>query len=255
MSRIGVLAALVASFLLGCRYGRYGTVRDMNDIAGGSRSYATTFPRAEAKLSEGGIWTNAGVAGADLWGDIQTTPGLAFGVSEPTKYGDPTAILKGDWGADQVAQATVRVVDYARFKNASCHEVEVRLRSAIDPASHLITGYEVYGSLMANNPYLHIASWGGPNGVWVNMESQSPKIHLKDGDVLKGTVTGTNPVVITMYINQVLVLQVEDRGAYTFSDGKQYGPWTSGAPGIGFYDDVDDEWSAFGISSFSASAR
>jgi hypothetical protein len=252
MRRCVVLAALGASFLLGCRY---GTVRDVNDIAGGARSYATTFPRAESQLSEGGIWINAGVAGADLWGDIQTTPGLAFGVSEPTKYGDPTAILKGDWGADQVAQATVRVVDYARFKNASCHEVEVRLRSAIDAASHSITGYEVYGSLMANNPYLHIASWGGPNGVWVNMESQSPAVYLKDGDVLKGTVTGTDFVVITMYINGVQVLKVEDRGAYTFTDGKHYGPWTSGAPGIGFYDDVDDEWSAFGISAFSATAR
>ena len=252
MRRIGVLAALGASFLLGCRH---VTVPDVNGIAGGARSYATTFPLAESRLSEGGIWINGGVAGADLWGDIQTTPGLAFGVSEPTKYGDPTAILKGAWGADQTAQATVKVADYARFKNASCHEVEVRLRTTIDGASRSITGYEAYGSLMSNNPYLHIASWGGPNGVWVNMESRSPAIYLKDGDVLKATVTGTYPVVITMYINGVQVLEVEDRGAYTFSDGKRYGPWTSGAPGIGFYDDVDNEWSAFGISAFSATAR
>jgi len=252
MKRIGILAALGASFLLGCRH---GTVRDMNDIAKGTRSYATNFPLTEPRLSEGGIWINGGVAGAALWGDIQSTPGLAFGVSEPTKYGDPTAILKGAWGAEQTAEARVRVVDYARFKNASCHEAEVRLRSTIDGASGLITGYEVYGSLMANNPYLHIASWGGPNGVWVNMEKESPRVYLKDGDVLKGTVTGTDPVVITMYINGVEVLRVEDRGDYTFSDGKHYGPWTSGAPGIGFYDDVDDEWSAFGLSSFSATAR
>jgi hypothetical protein len=108
---------------------------------------------------------------------------------------------------------------------------------------------------MENNPYLHIASWGGPNGVWVNMEKESPRVYLKDGDILKGTVTGTDPVVITMYINGGEVLKVEDRGNYTFSDGKRYGPWTSGAPGIGFYDDVDNEWSAFGLSSFSATAR
>ncbi len=68
-------------------------------------------------------------------------------------------------------------------------------------------------------------------------------------------VTGSNPVVITMYLNEVKVLQVEDRGSYTFSDGKSYGPWTDGAPGIGFYDDGDNEWSAFGISAFAASAR
>lgn len=221
----------------------------------GPRTYATAFPKTEPRLSEGGVWINAGIAGADLWGDIQSTPGMAFGVSEPTKYGDPTALLTGEWGPDQTAEATVRIVDYARFKNASCHEVEVRLRSVIDAEHHLITGYEVYGSLMENNPYLHIASWGGPNGVWCNMEADSPKIALKDGDVLKGTVTGTNPVVITMFINGVQVLQVEDGGAFKFSDGKSYGPWLSGAPGIGFYDDVDNDWSAFGISSFSASAR
>lgn len=246
-ARLGNLGAILATLLLGCQH---GTVRNVI-----SRTYATKFPKTEPRLSEGGVWINAGVAGPALWGDIQSTPGLAFGVSEPTKYGDPTALLTGPWGPDQTAEATVRVVDDARFKNASCHEVEVRLRSAIDGPVGVITGYEVYGSLMANNPYLHIASWGGPNGVWVNMESHSPAIHLKDGDMLKGTVTGTNPVVITMYINGVEVLKVEDRGTYTFSDGKSYGPWTAGAPGIGFYDDVDDEWSAFGISAFSASAR
>ncbi|MEK7475218.1 MAG: hypothetical protein AAB152_06230 [Candidatus Coatesbacteria bacterium] len=82
---------------------------------------------------------------------------------------------------------------------------------------------------------------------------------------------------ITMYINGVQVLQVEDRGVFKFSDGKSYGPWPTGAPGIGFYrqcdsttvrclqrplglhnglyDDVDNEWSAFGISAFSATGR
>jgi hypothetical protein len=252
MSWIGMLAALGAAFLPGCRH---GTVADMNSTTAKARTYATAFPLTERPLSEGGIWINGGFAGAKLWGDIQTTPGLAFGVSEPTKYGDPTAILKGTWGPDQTAQATVRVVDYKRFKDASCHEVEVRLRSTINGPAGLITGYEVYGSLMANNPYLHIASWGGPNGVWVNMESRSPAIYLKDGDVLKGTVTGTNPGVITMFINGVEVLKVEDRGTYKFSDGRSYGPWTTGAPGIGFYDDVDNEWSAFGISAFSATGR
>ena len=78
-----------------------------------ARSYSTTFPLAKPRLSEGGIWINGGVAGADLWGDIQTKPGLAFGVSEPTKYGDPTAILKGAWGPDQTAQATVKVADFS----------------------------------------------------------------------------------------------------------------------------------------------
>jgi hypothetical protein len=261
MGRIVVLVALVASIFPGCRH---GTVRNVNRIAGEARSYSTTFPKTESVLSEGGIWISGGICGDDLWGDIQTTPGLAFGVSEPTQYGDPTAILKGEWGPDQEAQVTARVVDYARFGNISHREVEVRLRTTIDSTARMIRGYEVYGSLMADNPYLHIASWGGPNGVWVNMDRESPAVCLRDGDVLKGTVTGTNPVVITMYINGIQVLQVEDRGEYTFSDSKSYGPWTSGAPGIGFYayDNVRgwstfgiEEWSAFGISAFSAKGR
>ena len=252
MRGLDPLPLLGTLFLLA---GRDAIVRNVKRVDAGARTYSTTFPKKEAVLSEGGLWISAGAAGPGLWGDIQTTPGLAFGVSEPTKYGDPTAILQGDWGTEQTAEAAVRVLQYARFNDKSCHEVEVRLRSSIDPSTHSITGYEVYGSLMSNNPYLHIASWGGPNGVWVNMEKETPKIYLKDGDVLKGTVTGTNPVVITMFINGVQVLQVEDRGTHKFSDGKSYGPWTSGAPGIGFYDDVDDEWSAFGISAFSATAR
>jgi hypothetical protein len=252
LGSISVLAALMALILLGCRY---DTVRNTGRIARELQSYSTKFPKTEPILSEGGIWVNGGAAGDNLWGNIQTMPGMAFGVIEPTKYGDPTAILKGEWDPDQKAQATVRVVDYARFKDISCHEVEVRLRTKISGAAHMITGYEVYGSLMANNPYLHIASWGGPNGVWVNMDSKSPAIYLKDGDILMGTVTGTNPVVITLYINGIQMLQVEDRGEYTFSDGKRYGPWSSGAPGIGFFDNVDEEWSAFGISAFSATGQ
>ena len=252
LGRISVLSALLAMILLGCRY---NTVRNTDRIAREMRSYSTKFSRTEPVLSEGGIWINGGISGDDLWGNIQTMPGMVFGVSEPTKYGDPTAILKGEWGPDQEAQVTVRVVDYARLKGSSCHEVEVRLRSTVNGAARMITGYEVYGSLMANNPYLHIASWGGPNGVWVNMDSKSPAVYLKDGDILKGTVTGKNPVVITLYINGIQMLQVEDRGEYTFSDGKRYGPWTSGAPGIGFFDNVDEECSAFGISAFSATGR
>jgi len=252
LGKITVLPALIAMILLGCHS---KPIRNADITSREVRSYSTKFSSTEPVLSEGGVWINGSVAGDSLWGDIQTMAGLAFGVSEPTEYGDPTAILNGEWSPDQEAQVTVRVIDYPRFKDMSCHEVEVRLRTAINGAAGLITGYEVYGSLMANNPYLHIASWGGQNGVWVNMESKSPAVYLKDGDILKGTVTGRNPVVITLYINGIQMLQVEDRGEYTFSDGKSYGPWTSGAPGIGFFDNVDKEWSAFGISAFSATDR
>ena len=216
-------------------------------LAQGS-TYTTTFALTENPISESGKWMNGGVAGANLWGNIQTTPGLAFGVSEPTQFGDPTAVLTGSWSADQAVQATVRI--NTAPGGTCCHEAEVRLRTTIAPSR--ITGYEAYCSVMSNNPYCHIASWGGPNGAWVNMENSSPNIFLKNVDILKGTVTGANPAIITMYINGAQILQVQDTGNFTFSDSRKYGPWTSGSPGIGFYNNQDSNWNRFGFSSFAA---
>jgi hypothetical protein len=188
-------------------------------------------------------------AGGNLWGNVQTTAGFVFGVSEPTQFGDPTGLLTGTWGPTQTVQATVKIITTPT--GSCCHEAEVRLRNTI--SANRITGYEVYCSVMPSDPYCHIASWGGPNGAWVNMENSSPSIYLKNGDVLKGTVTGTNPATITMFINGSQVLSVQDSGTFTFSDGRRYGPWTSGSPGLGFYDQTDNNWNRFGFSSFTAS--
>jgi hypothetical protein len=228
------------------------------DLASGdlaaAAGYSTTFGATENPLSDGARWIDGQAAGGNLWGDVRTTPGLAFGVSEPTQYGDPTAVLTGTWNANQSAQATVKIVNGAVATGSCCHEAEVRLRNTVNPTTHTITGYEAYCSVMSSNAYCHIASWGGANGVWVNMDSSPPALYLKDGDVLKATATGSNPVTITLYINGTQVLQVQDTGSYTFSDGKKYGPWTSGNPGIGFYDNTDANWSYFGFSAFSAAS-
>ena len=85
------------------------------------------------------------------------------------------------------------------------------------------------------------------------MESSAPSIYLRKGDILKATVTGTNPAAITMYINGTQILQVLDSGNFTFSDGRKYGPWPSGSPGIGFYDNQDNNWNRFGVSRFIGS--
>ena len=171
-------------------------------------TYTTTFAATENPISEGGKWINGAAAGGNLWGNVQTTPGLAFGVSEPSQFGDPTAILSGTWAADQSAEATIKIVTAPT--GTCCHEAEVRLRTTISTSR--ITGYEAYCSVQSNNPYCHIASWGGPNGAWVNMENSSPSIFLRNGDVLKATVTGTNPTTITMFINGTQILQVLDSG-------------------------------------------
>jgi hypothetical protein len=214
-------------------------------------TYTTNFPLTENPISESSNWIGGQTAGNNLWGNVQTNGTMAFGVSEPTQYGDPTAILVGSWGSDQTVQATAKI--NTTPTGTCCREVEVRLRTTINPTNHTITGYEVYCSVMVDSPYCHIASWGGPNGAWVNMENHPPSMYLKNGDVLKATVTGTNPVTITAYVNGTQVMAVQDTGHFAFSDGKKYGPWTGGNPGIGFYNTRDNNWSYFGFSSFSAS--
>lgn len=210
-------------------------------------SYSTTFTQTENPLSENGKWVEGHTAGAGLWGNVQTISGVAYGVDEPTPFGDPSAILTGTWGPTQTATTTVKINKLPT--NKCCHEVEVRLRTTIAP--HNITGYEAYCSVMPSQPYCHIARWNGPNGSYWNFETGSAKTYLKDGDVLKGTVTGTNPVIVTLYINGVQTLQAKDTGAAGGGFGP-YGPFTSGNPGIGFFDNADNDWKWFGASSFTA---
>jgi hypothetical protein len=213
----------------------------------GVHSYDTKFPLSENPISESGNWAPGSDAGAALFGNIQTTAGFAFGVNEPTPYGDPTAMLTGTWGHEQTVTARVKInkvpVGYC------CHEVEVRLRVTISPGK--ITGYEAYCSVMPNNPYCHIARWNGPNGSFWNFETGSSTGFLVDGDMIKATAVGQNPTVITLYKNGVQILQATDTGAAGGGFGA-FGPWPSGNPGVGFFDNIDNNWKDFGISSFSA---
>lgn len=210
-------------------------------------TYNTTFAGWENPISEKGNWANGSSAGSRLWGNVQTNPGFAYGVDEPTKFGDPSAILTGAWGPEQTVTATVKI---NRTPTGSCcHEVELRLRTTI--ASKAITGYEAYCSVMPDNQYCHIARWNGPNGSYWNFETGTSTTYVANGDVLKATVSGSNPTVITLYKNGMRILQAFDTGAAGGGFGR-FGPWTSGNPGMGFYDDHNSHWNDFGFSSFSA---
>jgi hypothetical protein len=157
---------------------------------------------------------------------------MAFGVSEPTTFGDPTAILTGTWTADQWAQATVKINS---TPSKCCHEVEIRLRAAI--SANNITGYEINCSVYPGNSYVQIVRWNGANGSFTYLNNEGAD-YCKNGDVLKATIIGST---INVYLNNVLKLSATDS---TF---------TAGNPGIGFYDNNDTNWSAFGFSSFYAS--
>jgi hypothetical protein len=168
-------------------------------------------------------------------------------VDEPTKFGDPTAVLAGTWGPTQTVTATVKINKTPT--HGCCHEVELRLRTTISSKS--IFGYEAYCSVTPDQKYCHIARWNGPNGSYWNFETGSSAIYLVDGDVIKATAEGTNPTVITLYRNGIQILQATDTGVAGGGFGA-YGPWTSGNPGIGFFDNYDDNWKDFGFSSFHA---
>jgi hypothetical protein len=234
----------------------------------GRHTYTTNFPLTESPISEGGKWIGGHAAGQTCgggfcWGDVQTAGGMAHGTDEPTQFGDPTAILVGAWGPSQTATATVKAPVPAP-NGGCCMEAEVRLRFSVSPGK--ATGYEIYCSIMSSNPYCHVASWGGPDGAYVNLDGPQwdnnnpdcpgftvtgPKI-LRNGDVLSATVSGSNPVTITGYINAVPFVTVVDKGKCHFNppNSGPYGPWPAGAPGIGFFGSA---FSTFGFTGFSAS--
>ena len=255
-----ILLICLAALLSGCREGGNGARAESATCTTAATvvcNFSSTFSLTENPISENGKWVGGSVAGASiwagkirtkgrLWGNVQTAPGFAFGVDEPTAFGDPTAILAGTWGPTQIAMATVKINKTPT--NKCCHEVELRLRTTI--SKHKITGYEAYCSVMPTEPYCHIARWNGPNGSYWNFETGKSATYLKDGDVIKATVTGTNPTIVTFYKNGVQILQATDTGAAGGGFGA-YGPWTSGNPGIGFFDNYDSDWKSFGLSSFS----
>ena len=260
------IITLCAATLIGACHERGGSAKERTatglSATTGSHSYSTTFSKIENPIHENGNWMGGSDGGASLWaggkiwkggrlwGNVQTATGFAYGVDEPTEFGDPTAILTGAWGPTQTVEATVKINKVPT--GHCCHEVSLRLRTTISP--HNITGYEAYCSVMPDNAYCHIARWNGPNGSYWNFETGNSTIYVRDGDVLKATATGANPTVITFYRNGEQILQATDSGIAGGGFGA-FGPWTGGNPGIGFYDNNNADWRYFGFSSFSATDR
>jgi len=203
-----------------------------------ANTYSTNFPKAENPISENGHWFNGKLDGTS-WKDVQTTPQFAFGVSETESYDDPTAILKGTWAPDQLAEATVRVITTDNLK--PWHEVELRLRTMVAPKK--ITGYEVTCSVLATEPYVEIVRWNGPLSSFSYI-ARNRKDSCRTGDILEADIIGST---ITVRLNHKVIVSGTDQ---TFA---------SGNPGIGFYqaggpintygftqfmaiDSVDSEW-------------
>lgn len=198
------------------------------------RPYVTNFPATENPISEGANWTNGRAVGVD-WGDVATASGLAYGTNIGS-YADPTAILAGSWGPDQMAQATVYSVNQT---DSVFEEVELRLRSTI--SAHSNTGYEInFRCSKTNNAYSQIVRWNGPLGNFTYLWAQDGSQYgVKTGDVVKATIIGN---VIKVYINGTQVATVTDN---TFKTGN---------PGMGFYlTEGSGRSKDYGFTSFTAS--
>jgi hypothetical protein len=215
-------------------------------------SYATSFPLTQNPISESSVWLNGQTNGL-VFSNVRTngTTGTAYSATNSSNFDDATAILKGTWGANQTAQATV----FNAGPGSSWAEVELRLRSTLTANSS--TGYEAYCSVGTGNPYCKVARWNGPLGSFCNLNSTSSVPVLTTGTVMKATVTGTNPVTITISLNGSPVLTATDNGGTGLggSDcpGGAHAPFTNGAPGIGFWDN-GATLANFGLRNFSATS-
>ena len=199
-----------------------------------SNYYTTVFSLTENPMSEGDVWQQGAALGLD-WANVRTTTNKAFGTETgtnttttigvtPNKFDDSSAILRGNFGADQMATAVVFNNDTA----ASDHqrEVELRLRAKVSP--HSLSGYEIEFSADPANPYFDIVRWNGQVGDFTPLGLSTGGTHLGSmpggaavtGDVLLATIIGST---ISGYKNGVLMATATDT---TF---------TNGNPGMGFF--------------------
>jgi hypothetical protein len=221
-----------------------------------ARSHRTHFELDEDPISEGGLWLNGKADGVD-WCDVVTRGGVAYGAISRMQvaerraeqgslgagleetgaapegdYDDPTAVLRGDWGANQHAQGAVFSRDPTE---GYFQEVEFRLRSSIMP--HRCTGYEVFfRCLKSDAAYAEIVRWNGKIGDFTSLAKLiGPQYGVQDGDVIEATVIGN---VLRGFINGVEVISATDD------------VFTSGCPGIGFNFFVGDTNVDHGFRSF-----
>jgi len=231
-------------------------------------NYNIPFTVVENPITQNNCWQGGHAAGSSCgggfcWGNMQVGTGsagttkMAYGVDQPTQFGDPTAILTGSWSNNQTVTGTVHIAS-SQTSSSCCHELELRLRMTIGAASQ--SGYEMYCSTLTGNPYCHIARWNGPAGQYCNLTSNG-SIFLKNNDVVSATVSGTSPTRLSMSVNGTPIVWdsgqnfVNDTGQST-SDcpGGAHAALTSGNPGMGQYDSLNFTFTSFGWSTFQATS-
>jgi len=182
----------------------------------------TNFPLTEFPVSESGNWIGGHSTGLD-WSDLGTISGHTYGTVLAPGYDDPTALLTGLWGPDQMASGIVFSVNQQDSPN---QEVELRLRSTL--SSHNCTGYEIGWRVSPNNvAYMGITRWNGKLGDFTTLVTYyGAECGVSNGDVIEAVAKGN---VISAYKNGVLQARIKDSTFLTGSPGMgtDWGPGTN----------------------------
>lgn len=228
-------------------------------------SFTTTFPATENPISQGATWVNGLATGLD-WHNVQTAGGVkAFGTQNSSpNFTDSIAHLTGSWGNDQTATAVATTTNQ-QAGTSIFEEMEILLRFSI--TSHHATGYEfTYAARPASdlNRYVQINRWNGALGGFTTLNALTgPGINT--GDVCKAVITG-NPwpvlnILVAPAATPTVFTSVFTYDTFTGGDGTLNGSpdsivWSSGAPGVGFYNqggtatlDTDYGWTSFSVTT------
>ena len=173
----------------------------------------------------------------NVWTDVQTVGGVAFGTNGVTNsYDDSYALLTGSFGADQTAQAVI--YRNQALSPGDTHEVELLLRFSDDAAN--ARGYECLFSWAGG---VQMVRWNGGFGDFTPL-SQTQISYLGrplvSGDVIKATIVGN---LISTYINGALIAQATDSQIKT------------GQPGISFFVRPGGSPLLLGITSYSVTSK
>lgn len=180
-----------------------------------AKSFTTTFAEQENPISQGGRWLNGGADGLD-WTNVSSERGIAIGHQVGPSGTDGTAILNGEWGADQTASARARVGP----PNEQCfQELELRLRSTM--SAHHSSGYEIFFKATdSKESYLAIVRWNGPLGNFTYLLNEHGRRYgIRTGDIISASAIGDT---ISAYRNGVRLARVIDT------------VFRRGNPGMGF---------------------
>jgi len=231
--RIVLLAALVVVLLLVIGFWASRAISGLHgalSLRGPHGIYLTKFALNEFPISEGGIWIGGHTVGLD-WSDVGTISGHTYGAVIGPGYADPTVLLTGLWGPDQMARGTVFSTNQQDNPN---QEVELRLRSNL--SAHSCTGYEIGWRVSPNRvAYMGIARWNGKLGDFTPLVTRyGAKFGVSNGDVIEASAMGD---VISAYKNGVLQARVEDHTFRTGSPGMgtDWGPGTNTDFGLSQY--------------------